>query len=464
MQFPNPPNVAVLASATVIITSAVYFIYGSIFRSTNGFATAKGGLPLVGHTFLSMKPKQFRITLSAAAGHDTAANVSVFGSNTLCVFGYDSVKWAFGKVKAGLQTIAHFLVQTGTLLNSRWFPRWIALLGLHSVPVVNDLALHKRLRGLAGQSFTKEILLQCYPQLCSTVHKTLTEMSMKDQTYVYEHSKQFTYTAIILFVFGAREVDIERMQLQKDNFTTLVNGLLDFILPEWMNGPFGRAMKARNAIVRMVKQIMSERESEQAALNDGLSKLMDATNDDGETLTEDEIADNIVALVFAGNDSTGATISSGFYFLVNEMDPQERAMLEEEIRSAPANIDMSLLLALPVLDAFIRELLRIKSPIGGAMREIASDNVTIMGRPMKKHSAVMIANPALGFDEDVFPEPEKFKLSRFLNTDSKNDLSSRYMPFGHGSRQCLGMALARLERVLDAPWSPLELSLFLTLA
>ncbi|KAJ3392949.1 hypothetical protein HDU84_003165 [Entophlyctis sp. JEL0112] len=391
MQFPNPPNVAVLASATVIITSAVYFIYGSIFRSTNGFATAKGGLPLVGHTFLSMKPKQFRITLSAAAGHDTAAN-------------------AFGK--------------TGTLLNSRWFPRWIALLGLHSVPVVNDLALHKRLRGLAGQSFTKEILLQCYPQLCSTVHKTLTEMSMKDQTYVYEHSKQFTYTAIILFVFGAREVDIERMQLQKDNFTTLVNGLLDFILPEWMNGPFGRAMKARNAIVRM---------------------LMDATNDDGETLTEDEIADNIVALVFAGNDSTGATISSGFYFLVNEMDPQERAILEEEIRSAPANIDMSLLLALPVLDAFIRELLRIKSPIGGAMREIASDNVTIMGRPMKKHSAVMIANPALGFDEDVFPEPEKFKLSRFLNTDSKNDLSSRYMPFGHGSRQCLGMALARLE-------------------
>lgn len=52
------------------------------------------------------------------------------------------------------------------------------------------------------------------------------------------------------------------------------------------------------------------------------------------------------------------------------------------------------------------------------------------------------------YDKDVFPEPEKFKPERFLNSDGKLLKVDELIPFSIGKRMCLGESLARMELFL----------------
>ncbi|KAJ3208571.1 hypothetical protein HDU82_002266 [Entophlyctis luteolus] len=427
---------ALAAGAVVCVATVMFYVKAA---PENGFPTAKNPTLFIGHVIQMRNYAVFRKALSEEsvgqpAGQE-AVNVDMLGTKTVGIFGLDAAKWVLGK--------------TGTIFHVQWFPRWIRLLGARSISVANDPNKHKRLRALAGHAISKEVLEDSYPQLRANAQKLLKSMSTQDSVYVFDYCKQFTFAAIVSFFFRSRQEDVDRMMLQHNNFIALIDGFMDVLFPEWMNGPFTKGLKAKEEIDKITRQIVLERQALQGVeFNDGLSKLMNAVNEEGEGLSTEEIVDNIDALVFAGNDTTAATITSALYYYVYEMDPSERDMLDREIlEHHDAEIEQSSLSALPVLDAFTKELLRIKNPISASMRVVAVDDAEVLGRRLKKGDAVGVLNSMLGFDESIFPEATVFKISRFLVDDAveKNRLSSSYLPFGHGPRQCLGMALGRLE-------------------
>jgi len=82
----------------------------------------------------------------------------------------------------------------------------------------------------------------------------------------------------------------------------------------------------------------------------------------------------------------------------------------------------------------------------------------IMGYEFEPETWLTISMYLVHHREDLYPEPEKFKPERFFERQYS---LYEYLPFGGGSRRCLGYALAELEMklVLASIISKYELTL-----
>ncbi|KAJ3064139.1 hypothetical protein HDU99_004565 [Rhizoclosmatium hyalinum] len=127
------------------------------------------------------------------------------------------------------------------------------------------------------------------------------------------------------------------------------------------------------------------------------------------------------------------------------MASDEKDLLNREIENANEGT-MAELLALPVLDAFVKEVLRIATPATGMLRKLNQD-AELCGHKLSAGTILTLPYGTLMYNPDVFEDPHTFTVHRFLNK-SAQDLKKHaysYLPFGIGPRQCIGMNLARLE-------------------
>jgi cytochrome P450 len=102
---------------------------------------------------------------------------------------------------------------------------------------------------------------------------------------------------------------------------------------------------------------------------------------------------------------------------------------------------------LPLLEAFIHELLRIAVSFPLALPYCTTTETKIQGYTIPKDRTVFINMYSLTRDERFFKEPNLFNPDRFLNENNqiKEELLDKYFPFGIGKRMCFGGHLARLE-------------------
>jgi cytochrome P450 len=173
-----------------------------------------------------------------------------------------------------------------------------------------------------------------------------------------------------------------------------------------------------NEIVEYVNNQMAQRTG--AAGDDLLHAMMDAEVD-GEKLNELELATFFVLLMSAGNDSTRATYSATMLELLR--NPEVRAQLRE-------NPDL--------IDAAVEEGLRCFPPFA-FMARAATKDTELHGKAIKENDRLLLWYLASNRDESVFPNPDKFDITR-------PGLADKHQAFGgRGKHFCLGANLARLE-------------------
>jgi cytochrome P450 len=152
---------------------------------------------------------------------------------------------------------------------------------------------------------------------------------------------------------------------------------------------------------------------------DILSLLLDASDEDGSVLSGQELRDQVMTLLFAGHDTTTSTVTFLFY----------------ELARNPGDHD---------LDLAIDETLRMYPPAWiGPRRSIEPFELHGLGVP----GGVLVnyCSWASHHLPEVFPEPFRFRPERFL-PDARAALpKGAYVPFGGGSRTCIGMRFGLLE-------------------
>jgi cytochrome P450 len=144
---------------------------------------------------------------------------------------------------------------------------------------------------------------------------------------------------------------------------------------------------------------------------------------EGERLTDEEILVFFALLVFAGNDTTRNTASSGMLALL-EHPEQWRALCDRP----------------ELVPQAVEEILRFTSVVNYFFRTATRD-VELGGETIRKGQKVMLVYPSGSRDESVCPHAQRFDSAR---------TGQSHMAFGGGGRHfCLGAGLARLElRVL----------------
>jgi len=163
---------------------------------------------------------------------------------------------------------------------------------------------------------------------------------------------------------------------------------------------------------------------------DVLSMLMVAEFEDGGTMSDTELRDQLMTLLLAGHETTATGLAWTFDLLLRH--PRALARLREELAAGEDEY----------LRATISESLRLRPVIPLAGRrlstELVADGLTL--------PAGTDVTPAIWLTHtraDVYPEPYAFKPERFLDGNGPDTYG--WLPFGGGIRRCIGASFAEFE-------------------
>jgi cytochrome P450 len=208
--------------------------------------------------------------------------------------------------------------------------------------------------------------------------------------------------------------------------------------------PWAALNDARRRLDRLLFAEIARRRRSGERGEDLLSLLLDASDEDGQRLTDAHVRDELMTLLFAGHDTTTATIAFLFRELALRPDVADAIAAElAALGHAPGYSELTGG-ALPQLDMTLDETLRLYPPawIGPrrAVRTFEFEGVTVpQGAPVNYSSYVSHRLP------DVWDEPDVFRPERFAPERRAALPKGAYVPFGGGSRQCIGMRFGQLE-------------------
>ncbi len=163
------------------------------------------------------------------------------------------------------------------------------------------------------------------------------------------------------------------------------------------------------------RQMIAERR--EAHRDDLITQLLDARID-GDKLSDQEVVDQCVLLLVAGNLTTTDMIGNGVRALLE--NPDQLALLRQD----PG-----------LIEAAVEEVLRYDSPVLNSARITAEDS-EVRGCPVQKGECLHVSLAGANHDPAVYPNPEKFDIQRE---------QVPHQSFGGGRHFCLGAYLARME-------------------
>jgi cytochrome P450 len=172
-----------------------------------------------------------------------------------------------------------------------------------------------------------------------------------------------------------------------------------------------------------------------------LADLLAARHESGEPLSNEEVRDALVTLIFAGHDTTSVALAWALEQIVPRADVVERLTDELQRVTGGGPPRAGHLHQLDYLDAAIREGLRVRTIMPFVVR-LTKRAFTAGGREYPPGIVLCPCSHLVHRREDLYPEPEKFRPDRFLE---RHYAAHEWFPFGGGSRMCLGMAFALYE-------------------
>lgn len=206
-----------------------------------------------------------------------------------------------------------------------------------------------------------------------------------------------------------------------------------------------RIRRARARLRHILAGLVADRRHEASAAPDVIDLLLAARDEDtGEALPLETVLDELVTLLIAGHESTANALTWALVLLARH--PAELARAREELALLPedAPLTVEAITKLPRVRAVVEETMRLYPPAWSFGRAPRRDDV-IAGCSVPAGRLVMIVPWATHRDRSIFPQPEAFDPSRFL---ARTPPAFSYLPFGAGSRTCIGHAFARTEAVV----------------
>ena len=209
----------------------------------------------------------------------------------------------------------------------------------------------------------------------------------------------------------------------------------------------GKYRRAIAELDKIVYGIIAERRASGRDMGDLLSMLLEARDDDGNGMSDQQLRDELLTLLLAGHETTALALSWTWYLLAKH--PEAEKLLQKEVDAALAGAAPRAedLPRLPYTEKVVKEALRMYPPAYVVLR-LALEPVEIAGYALPAGSSVGMSPWVVHHDARYFPEPEKFLPERWTESFAQKLPRFAYFPFGGGPRICIGAQFAMMEAVL----------------
>jgi cytochrome P450 len=217
-------------------------------------------------------------------------------------------------------------------------------------------------------------------------------------------------------------------------------------IPEWVPTPGNRRFKrARAQLDAMVYRLIAERRRADQQSGDLLSMLIRAKDaDTGESMSDKQIRDEIMTLIFAGHETVSCGLTWIFYLLSRHPDAARRlgAEVDEALGGRVPTIED--LPKLRYTTMVIEEAMRLYPPVWPIARVPLKDD-TVGGYHVAAGTMLLVLPYITHRHPAFWPNPEGFDPERFAPERSEDRHRFAYFPFSNGPRKCIGDYFALIE-------------------
>jgi cytochrome P450 family 110 len=316
--------------------------------------------------------------------------------------------------------------------------------------ILLDGAEHRQRRQLVMPAFHGD-KIRVYTSLIQQITRDLIQQWPVNTTInAREQMQSVSLSVILQTVFGLYQGErFDRIRTELIHVLSLFDSPLKsgfVFVPQLQKdwgawSPWGKFQRSLAALDRLVYQeIADRRQNYQSDRTDILNLLIGSQDADGNGMDDQELRDELMTLLFAGHETTATALSWAIYWSNFLPDVQDK--LRAEIATLGTDRDMAAINKLSYLGAFCAEVLRIHPVALLTFPRIAQEAVSLQGYDIAPGMVVMGCIYLTHQRPDLYPEPDVFKPERFLERQFS---PYEYVPFGGGSRRCIGLALAQME-------------------
>lgn len=319
--------------------------------------------------------------------------------------------------------------------------------------VMLDGDRHKQRRQLLMPPLHGERMRAYGSSICDLTEKVFSQLPLNQSFSARNVVQEISLLVILEAVFGLNEgeryYELKRLlALLMDVFKSPITSsflLLPFLQKDlgiW--SPWGKFLRRRQQIDQLLYAEISERR-EQPDPNriDILSLLISARDEEGNSMTDQELRNELISILLGGYETTAIAIAWALYWI--HYKPEIRGKLLQELHTLGDYPDPMNIFRLPYLTNVINETLRMYPVLMATLPRVVQEHVELLGHPIEPGTVIVGGIYLTHHRESLYPDPEEFQPERFLEYQFS---PYEYMPFGAGVRRCIGEALAVFEMKL----------------
>jgi cytochrome P450 len=386
------------------------------------------GLPLIGETISFFRDANF--TDKRYKKYGSIFKTSIFSSPTIIMIGSEANRFLF--------------TNDNKYFSNKWPRSTKTLLGSASLAIQTG-GEHQNRRRILSQAFQPRALAEYASTMEEILQSYLQKWEKMGTLTWYPEIRKYTFDVACKLLVGTDAANNSKFV---ELFEQWVGGLFSIPLDlPWTN--FGKALRCRKLLLKQIEEIVLQRQQQPASNKDALGMLLQATDDDGNSLSVEEIKDQILTLLFAGHETLTSAIASMCLLLAQHPDVLAKVR-DEQQQLGFSQLTSENLKQMTYLDQVIKEVLRVVPPVGGGFREVIQP-FEFNGYFIPQGWAVLYNVPKTHQDNSVYTEAADFDPERFSPSRAEDKSKAfSHIPFGGGMRECIGKEFAKLEMKLFA--------------
>jgi cytochrome P450 len=315
------------------------------------------------------------------------------------------------------------------------------LLGPRSVLTLDEPE-HMRQRKLLLPPFHGDRMKLYGEVIADATQREIDRWPVGERFAVQPSMQAITLDVIMRAVFGVRD-DAERTEQIAEPLRRLLDSMADMrrlftlqVASSKRNGRFSPWRRFRESLLLPARRMLLDEVREHRAAadlaerDDILSLLLSARDEDGNGLTDSELVDELMTVLLAGHETTATALSWTLERLTRH--PEVLGRLTEELRGGEGD---------EYLDAVIKESLRLR-PVVPAVARYLTEPTELGGRVLPAGVHITPSIYLTHHNPEIYPEPHSFRPERFIERPAG---TYEWIPFGGGTRRCLGASFALFE-------------------
>ena len=325
-----------------------------------------------------------------------------------------------------------FMANTDDLINLQ--PNLSRIFGPGSVFAL-DRAEHRNRRKLLAPPF--------HGQSIKNYEKVIEEETLRESANwpegeefrTLEPMNRITLNVILRTVFGAEGVELDYLRRMVPPYAKLGSRMAT--LPEPPSrlgryGPWARLAEFRRNFDRTVFTLIDKAEADPHfdERTDILALMLRSRYEDGSSMSRQDISDELLTLVGAGHETTASTLGWAFERLRRHPDIVAKLVEENDAEGSDLR------------QATILEIQRARTVIELAGRHVAAPKFELGEWCIPHGHNIVVSIADLHENPELFADPDRFDPYRFVGTRPP---AFAWVPFGGGTRRCLGAAFANTE-------------------